>query len=107
MSDNIIHISDWSKSIILEIMAPLQGKISMTDTEVIEGALFLMCLMPSSFYTEVENRLLNIAKEGSNVLSMEDEAKVLQSFKCMYGLQESGRRNQYENVIGDVLDESL
>ena len=107
MSDNIIHISDWSKSIILEIMAPLQGKISMTDTEVIEGALFLMCLMPSSFYTEVENRLLNIAKEGSSVLSMEDEAKVLQSFKCMYGLQESGRRSQYENVMGDVLDEPL
>ncbi len=103
MQNNIfeLKLSEWAKELTLEIQKALNGKISISETDIIDGALFLMCILPAITYTNIESSLMKIAKEGNAFLTMEEESKVLQAFKCMYGLDESGRRRKYIKLIED------
>lgn len=99
MQNNQITISKWASSLIKDMRAQLGGQISFSESDVIDGALFLMCILPASSYVSIENHLIEMSKEGSVLLNMEEEIKALHAFKSMYSLDECGRRKKYHGLI--------
>ncbi len=96
-----IELSNWAEKVITDMKASLGGQVSFSDTDAIDGALFLMCILPASQYVSIENHLIQMSKEGCVRLSLEEEMKVMHAFKSMYSLDQSGRRQKFYGLIED------
>lgn len=110
MQSKTIEISAWAQEVIKDMKAQLGGQIRFTESDAIDGALFLMCILPADSYVSIENYLIEVSKEGNVLLSIEEEMRALQTFKSMYSLDQSGRRRKFyglmdkeSEALGEVL----